>query len=177
MSKNPLRVIYLLLFAIFFLYSVTPNPDFPEPPPDSLQSDEPADTETPLRRSYFTNLSRHEILNHYQDQFGYSYRLNYPPEEAQTIIRDQARSSYLEEIVHPFRESVFVNGFVPATKKDAINIEGRSWEQKITVRQVNSSLLVRMLTMAGTFAFIWILFGAWELSVNELVKSIKQIKR
>jgi len=165
--KKILKIIFLLFCAVILFYIVLPNPDFPKPPPGSLQSQEPADTETPLRRAYFTNYTRAEVLDYYQKQFSTSplkgiplptYRLNYPPEEARTIIRDQTRSTFLQEIVHPFRESIYINGFEPKSPKDAIFIEGHSWKEKITVRFVPSSIWMRILVAFPTLALIVILY-------------------
>ena len=152
--KNLPKVLYLGFGLILISYLSLPNFDFPSPPPDSLQSNEPADTEIPLRRAYFTNYTREEVMLNYKRQFEKSsflaialptYRLNYPPEEAQTIIRDQTRSTFLEEITHPFRESMFINGFEPKDPKDAINIEGLPWRQKIIIRYVPGAPVVRVL--------------------------------
>ncbi len=152
--KITVKIVYFISSFIFILYLFLSTPSFPLPPSDALQSNEPGDTETPLRRAYFTNLTREEVLDYYQSQLRKSpflnislptYRLNYPPEEAQTIIRDQTRSTFLEEIVHPLRESFFVNGFEPKQEKDTIFIEGRKWRQKITVRFVPSLPWVRIV--------------------------------
>lgn len=88
-----------------------------------------------------------------------TYRLNYPPEEAQTLIRDQARSTFLEEIVHPFRESIFVNGFEPTRPQDAIFVEGRAWRQKIIVRFVPSVTLIRLALWGSVLIFIPLIYG------------------
>lgn len=151
--KWVLSILYIVFSILFLAYLVLPNPDFPTPPPDALQSKEPADSESTLRRAYFTNLNREEVMNWYKGEFTRSgfkgivlptYRLNYPPEIAATIIRDQTRSTFLEEIVHPFRESIYVNGFEPKEPKDAINIEGHAFRQKIIVRYVPSDMLTRI---------------------------------
>lgn len=153
------KILSIFLSIIFLAYLSLPNPEFPAPLGDALQSDEPADTETPLRRAYFTNSTRDEVMFHYKNQLTESsflaiplptYRLNYPPEEARTIIRDQTRSTFLEEIIHPFRESVFINGFEPKDPKDAIEIAGRSWRQKIIVRYVPSRLWLRLVLGIST---------------------------
>ena len=152
------KILYIFFSIIFLAYLSLPNPEFPSPPNDALQSDEPADTETPLRRAYFTNLTREEIMEHYKNEFQGGYRLNYPPEEARTIIRDQTRSTFLEEIVHPFRESIFINGFEPKDPKDAIEIKGRSWRQKIIVRYVPSSIWVRLVLGISTIFAMVVIF-------------------
>ncbi|MBN1169184.1 hypothetical protein JXA63_04820 [Candidatus Woesebacteria bacterium] len=156
--KKPFRIIYGFLTVIFAIYLSVPNPEFPEPPDDALQSDEPADTETPLRRGYFTDKTRDEVMDHYYDQFSRSkrilpmitYRLNYPPEESQTLIRDQTRSTFLEEIVHPFRESIFVNGFEPTENKDLIRVNGKLWRQKIIIAYYPSRTIVRIVIGLAT---------------------------
>jgi len=141
------RIVYLTLVLAFLFYVSMESPPFPEPPPGAKQSFEPADTENPLRRSYFVDQDREEVISHYFSQFSAikTLRLNYPPEEAKTLIRDQTRSSYLEELVHPFRESLFINGFVPKVRKDAIAIDGKNYYQKITIRYVPSSSLLRVI--------------------------------
>jgi len=152
--KIVVKIIYIFLAVSFIGYLALPNFQFPAPPTDALQSDEPADIESSVRRAYFTNYTRSEIIAHYKKQMGdrsvfrskfLSIELNYPPEEAQTIIRDQTRSTFLEEIAHPFRESIYINGFEPANPKDAIFIDNRSWRQKITVKYVQSEIWTRIL--------------------------------
>lgn len=110
MTKKLLALVVFLISLILLFYILPGSPEFPKPPADSVQSKEPADSESPFRRAYFTNLNREEVINHYKKEFNqgfgvYTPRLNYPPEESATIIRDQTRSTYLEEIVHPLRES------------------------------------------------------------------------
>jgi len=185
MSKI-LKVLYLLFCLIFIFYLVLPGYKFPNPPSDALQSDEPGDTESPLRRAYFTNLTREEVMNYYKNQFTHSsfynlplpiYRLNYPPEDAQTLIRDQTRSTFLEEIVHPFRESLYVNGFEPKEKKDAINIAGKIWRQKIIVKYVPSLIWVRLLIALPTLILIPLLYLETKKTIILLINRLKNRKK
>lgn len=159
------KSLYLLLVLFgfgFLVYLAIPvSFDFPTPPPDSVQSKEDADVETPLRRAYFTNYTREQVIAHYKNQFRmkpFTVELNYPPEDAQTLIRDQARSYYLEELVHPFRESVYINGFVAQVPKDDIWYKGVHYQEKITIKYVPSSLVVRtsfaVVTLAAMFWMI-----------------------
>ncbi|OGM24892.1 hypothetical protein A3D00_05035 [Candidatus Woesebacteria bacterium RIFCSPHIGHO2_02_FULL_38_9] len=154
MKKISVKVILAIGFSIFLVYLLLPNSTFPVPPPGSLQSGEKADTETPLRRAYFTNYAREEVLRYYKSELSRSrflgiplptYRLNYPPEDAFSLIRDQTRSTFLEEIVNPLKESLFVNGFEPKDPKDAIFIENKFWRQKITVKFVPSNMFIRII--------------------------------
>ena len=156
-----------MIFSLFLLfYLILPAPDFPEPPLGALISKEPGDTETPLRRAYFTDLGREEVLAHYQSQFSNSplfglplltYRLNYPPEEAQSLVRDQTRSSFLEEIVHPLRESIYINGFEPKFDNEAIRVEGRRWRQKVTVKYIPSTPILRIVFGAVALVLTYVL--------------------
>jgi hypothetical protein len=172
------KKIFLGLFFVFgislLVYISLPNPQFPNPVPGAVQSMEPADTETPLRRAYFTDATREEVMKHYLNEFGWGYRLNYPPEEAGAIIRDQTRSTFLEEIVHPLRESIYVNGYEPASNdnKNQININGVHYRQKIIVRFVPSSLILRLV--------VWVLtLASTLLLVREYInaKDFKSIKK
>ncbi len=147
--------------------------------PDSIQSHEPADIETPFRRAYFTNYGRQEVVDWYTSEFNKptifnikfsSIRLNYGPEEAGTIIRDQTRSTFLEEVAHPLRESIYINGFEPKDPKDEIFIENRHWKQKIIVRHVQSSALARLLVFAGLVVSTILI----EQAVTGLVKKGKK---
>lgn len=146
--RHVLNFVIFCIGVIFLLYLVLPNPEFPNPPADAIQSKEPGDSEDlSVRRAYFTNYTREEVIKHYKKEFNKvpTLRLNYPPEEAQTIIRDQTRSTFLEELAHPLRESIYINGFEPKSEKDTITIEGSTWRQKIIIKQVNSNIVIRIL--------------------------------
>lgn len=151
---------------------------------DSLQSDEPADTEDPKRKAYFTDYDREGVLDHYKKQMkdesllGISlptYRLNYPPEEAQIIIRDQTRSTFLEEIVNPFRESLYINGFEPNIQKDAIFIQERQWRQKIIVKHIESDKLVRLTVGVMSLLFIPMVCRSFITSVRDFGKELPKL--
>lgn len=182
--KSVVKNGYIILSILFIIYLLLPNPSFPKPLPGAFQSIEPGDTETPLRRAYYTNLTRQEVLDHYQKQFSRlnmlgisvpTYRLNYPPEEAQILVRDQTRSTFLEEIVHPFRESIFINGFKPSQAKDVIEIEGVKWEQKITVRLIPSNVIARSVVGVISLVICYFLINQWVLLIKDI--KIKDIKK
>lgn len=154
--RRLIRIVFLFFFSLLLFYLFLPTPGFPEPPSGFKQSFEPADVETPLRRGYYTDMTRAEVMDYYQSQF-WGYRLNYPPEEAQTIIRDQTKATFLQEIVHPFRESVFINGFEPSEPQYQLLIDGKVWRQKIIVRYVPSSLWARLTVTGGTALWISLL--------------------
>ena len=174
-KKIPI-IFFSIVCVVFVGYLVLPNPSFPIPPPDSLKSQEPADLESPLRQGYFTNYTRAQVIAWYENQYNHSSFLglklptllfNYPPEEAQTLIRDQTSSTFLQELVHPLRESMYINGFKPPSKNDepVFFVGGKHWAQKIIIRSVPSPLWARLVIFAGTIAMIWVLCKAWYKSV------------
>lgn len=152
MTKRLLASGFFLAFIVLLVYVFPKSPEFPISPDGSVQSYEPADVETELRRGYYTNLSRAEVIAHYEKGFNrgfnvYTPRLNYPPEDAPVLIRDQTKSTYLEEIVHPLRESLYINGFEPKTEEYAQYYKGIRYNQKIIVRYVPSSVLTRVIVL------------------------------
>ncbi|HEX6977281.1 MAG TPA: hypothetical protein VF185_02905 [Patescibacteria group bacterium] len=163
------KIVYIIVSVLFLVYLILPAPSFPYPPSNSSQSDEPADTESSLRRAYFTDSTREEVIQNYMTQFRSgvlpTLRLNLPPEDAQTVIRDQTRSTFLEELVHPFRESFYINGFEPKDEKDIIQIKGVNWRQKITVKYVESSLWVRLGIAVPTLVLGYLIIRQWAKEV------------
>lgn len=157
-------LVAVLFLALYYRYFIIPNYPFPAPPPDALQSHEPADTETPFRRAYFTNYTREQVIAHYKGQLKFlpTLELNYPPEDAQTIIRDQTRSWYLEELVHPFRGSLYINGFIPQQDQDTIVINDKTWAEKITIKYVPSPLYIRLIVASGILLFSYLIFKQWQ---------------
>jgi hypothetical protein len=153
--------IFFVFFAVsIYSYMLIPDRGFPLAPEGAYRSVEPADSETEFRRAYFTNFTRQEVMDHYKKQFSYlpTFRLNYPPEDAQLLIRDQTRSVFLEELVHPLHGSVYVNGFVPKEAKDDIWYKGNHYEMKITVKYTPSSLWVRLVTATLIIITLYLLY-------------------
>lgn len=164
---RPLLSLFSGLICLSLLaYLTLPSPPFPPPPPGSVQSHEPGDTQDPLVKAYFSDLDRDQIASHYLTHFSKSplfslalptLRLpDYPPEEARERIKDQLNSSYLEEYVHPGRESVFVSVWQPTDPKDAINIDGRHFLNKITVRYFPSLAIFRLIEGLGIIAAVYL---------------------
>jgi hypothetical protein len=185
--KKIIILIYILFSVTLLFYVALPNFNFPIPPPDSIQSNEPADMETPLRRAYFTNFNRADVLMWYENQFKNSsflniplptYLLNYPPENSAGIIRDQTRSTFLQEIVHPFRETVFINGYEPAPtdNKNKIVIDGVHWKQKIIIKYVPSNIFLRIIVSLLTLSVIPVLWSAFIPEFDFFKKIIKDRK-
>lgn len=167
--------LFLYFFiSLFLIYLLLPSPPEPPPLPQSLKSTEPGDTvEIPGLSAYYTDLSRQEVLDFYQKNFSRSsflgtpfptYRLNHPPEYARTTIRSTLQSSYYEEIVHPLRESLYVNGYEwqndPFTKpeqreKNKPVIGGREFKSKVTIITRGSNPIFRVLIFIGSLLLIF----------------------
>jgi hypothetical protein len=109
-------------------------------------------------------------MDHYSKEFSWGERLNYPPEDAQTLIRDQTKATYLEEIVHPMRESLFVAGNELGPGMGAFAADGKEFKQKVIVKYVASNVFIRILAGLSTLGLIWILASEW-------VKTVKTSKR
>ncbi len=172
-----------ILFAIGLIYILLPAPSsIQEIPgvPGSLKSDEPGDTwQNPNIAGYYTNARRAEVTSFYRDSFWQLHccldfnnflnrifflippiRINRPPEEAYTYIRDQQRSTYLEEYLYPLRESLFVNGYEPFdengvafnNKSFTMLIDGKVYDSKVTIRYYPSAWGSRLLVYLGIWA-------------------------
>lgn len=152
-----MKTIIAILLGIYLLL---PSPKFPDAPSGSIQSNEPGDTESIYRRAYYTNLTRPEIMGYYDSAFRgpIQYRLNLPPEDAYSVIRDQTKSSFLELIVHPLRETLYINAFVPTKPTEQININGVHYLNKVTVRYLPSHPISRLTVLAlSSLLFLWLI--------------------
>jgi len=187
-----LKSLFFTFGIIFSLYLILPGPSLPPPDlPDSLKSDEPGDTIQLINVSaYYTEKDRETVIKFYQDYFSRSsflniplptIRLNHPPETAKTIIKDTMQTYYLEELAHPLRESLFINGFewekdvfTPVEKraKNKMIYRGIVWPAKITLKWSGSNTLVRL----AVFWPAWILFGfCLGLFIQQIKLTFKNI--
>ncbi|MEK7064618.1 MAG: hypothetical protein AAB973_03370, partial [Patescibacteria group bacterium] len=108
--KNFFVIVAFFVYLVGLHYLTLPAPSLPALA-NSARSDEPGDTvQHPDQSAYYTfRDSRPSILAELQQKFSladpfgklFDYRLNYRPEEAGEFVRDQLRSYYLEEVVHP----------------------------------------------------------------------------
>ena len=105
-------------------------------------------------------------MDHYSKEFGWGEVLNYPPEDAQTLIRDQTKATFLEEVVHPMRESIFVAGNVLGSGMGTFEANGQEFKQKVIVKYAGSSIFVRIFIGLSTLGLIWILASEWVKTVK-----------
>lgn len=151
--KKFVKTAFLVVYVLGFFYLLIPLPKFPSLPKGGLESNEPADTESPYRKAYFTNLTRNEIMNHYDKEFRglISFRLDQRREDAYSVIRDQTPSSYLEEIIQPGKGSLYINVYVPDKPTDQINRNGIHYLNKVTIHYMPSHMVSRITA--------WLLLG------------------
>ncbi len=152
------------------IYLLVPLSTFPPDLPNSVKSLEPADLEDPYRVGFYTDMTRGEVISFYKDHFSKSslgismpfIRLNYPPEEAQDKIRDQTHSTFLEEIVHPLRDSLYINGNEPDPEKSPLYYEKRQFRQKVIIKYIGSSLIVRTILGLISMVLAYVLYIEWK---------------
>jgi hypothetical protein len=149
------KIFFILLSVVFLVYLAWPAPLFPKTLWDFQSSTEGADRESPLRRGYYTNHTREQLMSHYKREFGWGITLNYPPEEAQTLIRDQTQSTFLEEIVHPMHESLFVAGN-EVRSNSPFEINGKNDVVKVIVKYVDSNIILRLFVGILTLGLVWV---------------------
>jgi len=177
--KTIVRIILGLIYIFGIYYLALPSPVYPDLTSSTL-SDEPGDTWQHLdQKAFFTDKTRSEVLTELQDSFSLqflpSFRLNYRPEETTQFVREQVESNYLEEIVHPLRESLFVNGWepqnsprwqiVPYSERLRIEKYNQYYYAKITLRLVESSLWARVLVWSLIFPASYFVFKSLKTSI------------
>lgn len=171
------RLIFLFFAVVLLIYLLIPGPssinDF-SALPNSAKSNLPGDTvQVPNVAGYFSDNFRSFVTNFYRMDYKSQVvipflpiRLNYPPEFAYTAVKDQTRSTFLEEYVYPLRDSLFVNGYEPfyengkpkffgSVKADEKN---NIYYNKTTLRFYPSSVWTRIIIWLGILAsiyFIW----------------------
>jgi hypothetical protein len=173
------KLIYIGFSLILLVYMIMPGPKSVSNfsgVPTSIKSQEPGDTiQAPNVAGYYSNVYREEMIPFYRRAYTEltffpfaPLRLNYPPEFAYVAIKDQTHGTYLEELVYPLRDSLFINGWEPFTKDGEprytgatpFTVDGVPYNTKATIRYYPSSFLVRLLVWAGISVSIYLL---WKL--------------
>lgn len=176
-----IKVIFFLVFVLGTFYLLLPAPkDFPDLP-DAIKSIEPGDTTQIANVSaYYTDIPRQEVVDYYFAYFSHSpflniplltYKLNHPPERIREVLRETQQSTYVEELVHPLRESVFVNGFewnndpfTPSVRriKNILIVNGKTYQFKITLFYQESLVWQRLLIFYLSLFFILLLYKNYK---------------
>lgn len=142
--KKYLPLIIFNLATIFYL--AFPLPQIPDLR-DSIRSTEPGDTiQLKNVSAYYNNLKRKDVIDfyvaNYQNKHPLSFKLNHPPEKAKTIIKETIQTYYLEEIIIPFKQSLFINGF--NWKKDVFTKESDRPQNAMIVNNVEFTTKVTL---------------------------------
>lgn len=172
-----IKKIFLIFSATLLIYMIWPGPskisDFQALPGSDKSTLEGDTTQIPNVVAYFSNNFRDLVIPLYVSDYwkktGLPFpplRLNRAPEYSWTAIKKHTDSTYLEELVYPLRDSLYVNGFEPfysdgspkfwgSTQFDA---NGNQWLTKVTLRFYPSKLIVRIIVWLGTTASICLLY-------------------
>lgn len=171
------KKVFIIFSVLLFIYMMWPGPtkisDF-KPLPESVQSTLEGDTiQIPNVSAYFSDNFREFVTVFYsKDYQALSHfpflplRLNYPPEFSWIAIKKHTDSTYLEELIYPLRDSLYVNGFEPfysdgmpkywgATKFEVL---GNSLFTKTTLRFYPSPFWAKFLTWLGITLSITLIY-------------------
>lgn len=179
------KFIVLFVYILGIIYLLPSTPATPDLLP-STRSAEAGDTwQHPDQKGFYSDLHRQEVLSQMQSKYSFSvlgvtipsFRLNYRPEEAYTMVRDQTASSYLEEIVYPLRDSLFVNGWEPENAPAYAHLskemvpkllyEGKAYYGKVTLKPNNSSVFARIAIWTLIFPATFFVLKSFKKSFTD----------
>lgn len=169
--------IFFIFSLILLIYMIWPGPSHIsqfQPLPNSDKSTLEGDTiQIPNVSAYFSDNYREFVVPFYRKDYqNLSYlpfpplRLNYPPEHSWLVIKKHTDSTYLEELVYPLRNSLFVNGLEPFYEDGTEKFWGSTkflqnnnfWYTKTTLRLYPSGLFIRILVWVGIVISIQMLY-------------------
>ncbi len=163
-----MKKIFIIFSGLLLVYMIWPGSskisDF-KPLPSSAKSTLEGDTiQIPNVVAYFSGSFRDFVvpfyLKNYQQITHLPFpplRLNHPPEYSWDVIKKQTETTYLEELVYPLRDSLYVNGF-EIFRPDGTPIfysipkleeAGKEWPAKHTLRFYASNIGVRIIVWVG----------------------------
>lgn len=171
-----MKYFFIIFSIILLVYMIWPGPSAINnfnPLPSSIKSQLEGDTiQIPNVSAYFSNNYREFVVpfysSNYQKQTNFllpPLRLNHPPEYSWTAIKTNTDSTYIEELVYPLRDSLYVNGFEPFYSDGkpkfwgsaTFDINGQSWYTKTTLRFYPSPLIIRVIVWFGIMSSIYFL--------------------
>jgi hypothetical protein len=189
------KILFIILFIAGTFYLSLPSPKSFPALPNSVKSTEPGDTiQIKNVSAYYTDMTREEVVRFYFDYFSKSpflniplptYKLNHPPERIREVLRETQQSTFVEEIVHPLKESVFVNGFewnndpftAPEDREQNVLIaNGRTYQFKITLYYQESQIWQRLLVFYLILALTYFIFRAIAGVIERAKADINSLK-
>lgn len=167
---------YTIFSIMLLIYMIWPGPskisDFNALPNSDKSKLEGDTVQIPNVSAYFSDNFREFVIQFYSKEYWRKtllpfppFRLNYAPEFSWVAIKKHTDTTYLEELIYPLRDSLYINGFEPfeldgeprwwgAVK---FKVEGQSLFTKTTLRFYPSPLWVRLLVWVGIIASFWML--------------------
>ena len=172
-----MKKLYIGFCLLLLIYMIMPGPskitDFKALPSSDKSTLEGDTTQIPNVSAYFSNNFRNFIVRFYLADYQQKtwlpfppLRLNHPPEYSWNVIKKHTDSTFLEELVYPLRDSLYVNGLEPfyfdgspkfwgSTK---FEIDGNGWFTKTTLRFYPSPLWAKVLTWFGITISIFLIY-------------------
>lgn len=171
-----MKVPYIIFSVLLLIYMLWPGPskisDFKALPSSDKSTLEGDTIQIPNVSAYFSNNFRefvvpfysenHQLLSHLPFP---PLKLNHPPEYSWVVIKRHTDTTYLEELVYPLRDSLYVNGLEPyysdgtakfwgATK---FEIGQKAWFTKVTLRYYPSNVVTRFLVwLLICISIVWL---------------------
>lgn len=171
-----IKKIFFIFSIVLLIYMIVPGPgkisDFSALPKSHKSTLEGDTIQIPNVSAYFSNNFREFVVPFYSNNYQalsklplLPLRLNHPPEYSWIAIKKHTDSTYIEELVYPLRDSLYVNGYEPFYSEgmpkfwSSIKFEegGNSWLTKTTLRFYPSSFFIRILVWIGIIASIYLL--------------------
>lgn len=172
-----IKKIYIFFSVILLIYMIWPGPskisDFAALP-DSDKSTLEGDTiQIPNVSAYFSDKYREFVVPFYRENYRKnSYFLfpplaiNHPPEYAWIAIKKHTDATYIEELVYPLRDSLYVNGFEPFYPDGSDKFwgsakfeeNGQLWFTKTTLRFYSSNIFIRFMVWLGIVVSILFIY-------------------
>lgn len=159
--KKILLIPLLVFNALAFWYLITPTPTITDLT-NSVKSDLSDDNFDPTHVSgYFANLSRTEVINFYKANINGLFRiqLNHPPEKSRDIFYYFTKSTYLEEFVFPFKQSLYINGYEwendvftkPENRiTNKLTYQNKTYQTKINIKAYTTTIPQRLIAFFTT---------------------------
>lgn len=183
-----MKILFIIFSITLLIYMLWPGPNsisqFP-PLPSSEKSTLEGDTiQIPNVSAYFSDNFREFVIPFYSQSYQKltnlpfpPLNLNHPPEYSWIAIKRHTDSTYIEELMYPLRDSLYVNGFEPLYSDgmpkwwgaSKFEVGGQQYFTKTTLRFYPSPIWARCVVWLGIILSTFLLFklGKEILGVNK----------
>ncbi len=168
-----MKYLFISFSVLLLVYMLWPGPTSISqfyPLPNSAKSTLSGDTvQIPNVSAYFSNLFRNFVVpfysKNYQQAFHFPFpplEITHPPEYSWVVIKNPTDTTFLQELVYPLRNSLYINGLemfrpdgtpifwgAPELKENGI-----IWYTKTTLRFYTSNILTRIIVWMGIVSAI-----------------------